>query len=257
MGPPLARPAVREENANDDQMDILANAGIDLRAEEAFAASFHTNSIGQQPQGADSFYGSGPANQPGSSTEGKTQEEIKKELADSAWKAASAKLAHSRQHELSHPHTHVGALWSKMDKIARENGLTLNTDQGKMPKLKLPDSFERDIVLVEKVGPEGTMIVAEGTFLPPDTALADQLALMSLATSTRIRMLLEEAYAISKARRLHSHGAVPTEFTDVAVAQPLVAGSVVQENEPRQGWESAVSPGTRPNGTSTPSISNS
>lgn len=266
MGPPPFRPAAKEESANDDQMDVLANAGVDLRAEENFAMSFHTSSFNSQPQfnksgpntqlgsaytqftpgGADSFYGAGPTNQPGLPTNGKTQKEIEEETAKVAWGAATLRLAQSRQHELQHPHTAVGALWNKMAKIAQDNGLVLSTDKGQMPQLKLPTEFPSTLALRTKVGPEGNLVVADGMFLPQDTALADQLALMSLATNTRIRILLEETVALARSRRIGSHGVIPDEYKDVAVAQSPAAGTIVPENGPRYGFESAVSPRASP-----------
>jgi hypothetical protein len=262
MGPPALKPEVKE---NDDQMDVLANAGVDLRAEESFAMSFHTGSFGSNPafngaggtapghgftqfipQGAGSFYGAGPANQPGEPTDGKTQKEIAGRVAEAAWAQAAQKLAQARQHELSNPHTHVGALWMKMDKIAREHGLGLSTDNGKMPLLKLPNEFNAEAVLKTAKGPDGTMVVTKGTFLPQDTALADQLALMSLATNTRMRILLEEAVTIARGRRVGSHGVVPGEWADVAEARNGARGTVVPEDAPRAGWESATSPHTIP-----------
>lgn len=261
MGPPPFRPAAKDENANDDQMDVLANAGVNLREEETYAMSFYTGSFGSQPQfsksgpnnvlgagfnqfspqGADSFYGAGPANQPGTNVDGKTQEEVQQEMANAAWKSATDRLALSRQHELAHPHTHVGALWTKMDKIARENGLILSTDKGQMPQLKLPAEFQTNTLQIKTVtGPEGTMVVADGTFLPQDTALADQLALMSLATNVRIRTLLEETVSLARNRRLTSHGVIPEEYEDVAIELRPDAGTEVPDNGPRHGFESAV-----------------
>jgi len=269
MGPPLK--PVEKENVNDDQMDVLANAGVDLRAEENFAMSFHTGSFGSQPAfnqpgvnltghgftqfnpgDAGSFYGAGPANQPGVPTDKATQDQLLKNTAEAAWNNAAFKLAMSRQHELKHPHVHVGALWAKMDKIAKENGLVLNTEQsGKMPQLKLPSEHPSEIKLRTIKGPDGALVVAGGTFLPPDTALADQCALMSLATNQRVRILLEETIAIARSRRLGSHGVIPSEWTDVAAPSTSAAGTVVAEGAPRNGWESAVSPRTNlANGTS-------
>lgn len=259
MGPP-SKPAERE-NINDDQMDVLANAGVDLRAEESFAMSFHTGSFNSQPAfnqagpnttghgftqfgpgDVGSFYGSGPANQPGAPVDKATQDQIQKKTADQAWADAAYKLAMSRQHELKHPHVHVGALWTKMDKIAKENGLVLNTDNGKMPQLKLPSEFPSEIKIETRSGPDGALVVANTTFLPQDTALADQLALMSLATNQRIRILLEETIAIVKSRRVGSHGVIPSEWSDVAAASTSAAGTVIPEGAPRSGWEGAVSP---------------
>lgn len=148
MGPP-SKPANRD-NANDDQMDVLANAGVDLRAEESFAMSFHTGSFNSQPifsqpganqighsctqfspGDATSFYGAGPANQIGQSTDKASQDELQKKAADKAWADAALRLARSRQHELNRPHVDVAIVWSRMDRLARENGLVLNTDGGK------------------------------------------------------------------------------------------------------------------------------
>jgi hypothetical protein len=263
MGPP-SKP-VEKENINDDQMDVLANAGVDLRAEEVFAMSFHTGSFNSQPAfnqaglnttghgftqfgpgDANSFYGGGPANQPGTPADKATQDQILKKAADLAWSDAAYKLAMSRQHELKHPHVHVGALWNRMDKIAKENGLVLNTDNGKMPQLKLPSEFPSEIKIETRNGPDGALVVANTTFLPQDTALADQLALMSLATNQRIRILLEETIAIVKSRRIGSHGVIPSEWTEVAASSTSAAGTVVAEGAPRSGWESATSPSTNP-----------
>ena len=246
-------------------MDVLANAGVDLRAEESFAVSFYTAGYNSQPQfgksgpnttgagfnqsspgDAASFYGAGPANQPGISTNGKTQEQIEEETAKAAWMAATNRLAQSRQHELQHPHTHVGALRNRMAKIAQENGLVLSTDKGQMPQLKLPHEFPSILELKTKAGPGGSLLVADGTFLPQDTALADQLALMSLATNTRIRILLEETVALARSRRVGSHGVIPDEYKDIAVTQSPAAGTIVPENGPRHGFESSVSPRASP-----------
>jgi hypothetical protein len=131
-----------------------------------------------------------------------------------------------------------------MDKIAKENGLVLNTDNGKMPQLKLPAEFPSEIKIETRTGPDGALVVANTTFLPQDTALADQLALMSLATNQRIRILLEETIAIVKSRRAGSHGVIPAEWSDVAASSTSAAGTVVPDGAPRSGWEGAISPST-------------
>jgi hypothetical protein len=263
MGPP-SKP-VEKENANEDQMDVLANAGVDLRAEEVFAMSFHTGSFNSQPGFAEpgpnptghafnqfapgdagSFYGAGPANQIGIQTDKTTQDEQQKKAAERAWADAALKLARSRQHELHRPHVNVANVWSKMDRIARENGLFLNTDGGKMPQLKLPSEFQAEVRVQTALGPQSAMIATGGRFLPGDTALADQLALMSLATNLRIRALLEDAVALARGRRTGSHGSVPHEWADVSAPISGSSGTLASDGATRQGWESAVSPRSNP-----------
>ncbi len=263
MGPP-SKP-VERETVNDDQMDVLANAGVDLRAEENYAMSFHTGSFNSQPTfsqpgpvptghaytqfspgDSKSFYGSGPANQVGHPTDKSSQDEEYKKAADKAWADAAHNLARSRQHELSRPHVDVAKVWSRMDRIARENGLTLNTENGKMPQLKLPSDFQAEVRVQTAVGPQGAMTVTGGRFLPGDSGLADQLALISLATNLRIRTLLEDAVAIARSRRTGSHGIVPPEWTDVSAPSKVTSGTAVVDGDKRKGWESAVSPRTNP-----------
>jgi hypothetical protein len=257
MGPP-SKPAERE---NDDQMDVLANAGVDLRAEESFAMSFHTGAFNSQPifsqngpnptghgftqfshGDAGSLYGAGPANQPGQTTETLSQEELQSRAAEKAWADAALNLARSRQHELSRPHVNVATVWKTMDRIAKENGLHLNTDNGKMPQLKLPTTFDASMRIQTSVGPYGAMTATGGRFLPADTALADQLALMSLATNLRIRTLLEDAVALARGRRTGSHGVVPKDWADVSIPSHISSGTLVADDNQRNGWESAVSP---------------
>jgi hypothetical protein len=133
-----------------------------------------------------------------------------------------------------------------MDRIARENGLILNTDGGKMPQLKLPSEFQAEVRVQTAMGPQGAMTVTGGRFLPSDTALADQLALMSLATNLRIRALLENAVGLAKGRRAGSQGIVPLEWADVSVPISGSNGTVISDKATRQGWESAVSPHSNP-----------
>jgi hypothetical protein len=263
MGPP-SKPAERE-NANDDQTDVLANAGVDLRAEETYAMSFYTGSYNSQPSfsqanttagghaftqfgpgDSSSFYGAGPANQIGDSTDKAGQDKLEKKTADTAWAAAAQNLARSREHELKRPKMNVSMLWRKMDKIARDNGLVLNTDAGKMPTLKLASDFRAEVNVNTAVGPNGAISLTCGSFLPLDTALADQLALMSLATNQRVRILLEEAVAVTRSRRTSADGVIPKEWVDAAAQTQASSGTLIAEGSPQSGWESAVSPITNP-----------
>lgn len=263
MGPP-SKPVDRD-NANDDQMDVLANAGVNLRAEEDFAMSFHTNSLSSQPAfskpgpnstghaytqfapgDSNSFYGAGPANQSGHVVGDATQAVIEKQAADKAWADAALGTARSRQHELTHPHVNVEAVWKRIDRIARDNGVGLSTDQGKMPVLRMEHEFRSDVTVQTAPGPNGAIVVTGGYFVPADSPLTDQLALLSLATHLRLRVILEEAFTLASRRRTDSHGVVPLEWADVSEPVHVGSGTTILEGAPRSGWESAVSPHSNP-----------
>lgn len=260
MGPP-SKP-VERDNVNDDQTDVLANAGVDLRAEESYAMSFYTGSFNSQPSfsqatsisgghafsqfdtgDSTSFYGAGPANQPGQPTDKDSQDELQKKAADKAWADAAHNLARSREHELNNPHVEVSVLWRKMDKIARDNGLLLSTEPGgKMPTLKLPSEFRGEVITRTAVGPQGAITTTGGAFLPPDTALADQVALVSLATNQRVRILLEEAAAIARGRFVGSDGVIPPAWADVAEQTHGSAASLIIDGHADSAWENTAAP---------------
>ncbi|RAL67609.1 hypothetical protein DID88_008362 [Monilinia fructigena] len=118
-----------------------------------------------------------------------------------------------------------------MAKIAHDNGLGLNTDMnGKMGTMKLPEHFPEPTVKVQTaVGPEGAITATSGFFIPGDSLVVDQLALMSISTKHRLRT--------------GSHAQIRDEWADVAVhsVKPSIS-TIIEEGGPRSGWESAVSP---------------
>ncbi|QSZ35016.1 hypothetical protein DSL72_007878 [Monilinia vaccinii-corymbosi] len=263
MGPP-SRPVDRNKLDSVDPMDVLGGTGIDLAEEEQYTFQQYSSSFNPQvsrshpgnisaghsfsqfpPGHEDSFYGSGPANQPGESPNTKSQAEFEKKAADKAWHDAARDLAVSRQRELNNPFLNVANVHKRMEKIAHDNGLGLNTDMnGKMGTMKLPEHFPDPIVKVQTaVGPEGAITATNGFFIPGDSLLVDQLALMSISTKHRLRGLLEIALKLAIGRQTGSHAQIRDEWADVAVngVRPSVA-TIVDEGGPRSGWESAISP---------------
>ncbi|KAH7342852.1 hypothetical protein BKA65DRAFT_552469 [Rhexocercosporidium sp. MPI-PUGE-AT-0058] len=271
MGPPL-KPVEKPKEDGVDVMDVLGGTGIDLREEEGLQYTFQlsNNSFNSQLSGSQSgnissghsfsqfppgdqasFYGAGPANAAAEKADGKSQDEYSKKLADQAWNAAAANLAASRQRELRNPFLIVQVIQAKMGKVARENGLSLNVDKGGlMGTMKLPENFsQRGVQVQTQVGPENTFLATNGTFLPIDTMLVDQVALMSIATKHRLRGLVEDAVKLAKGRQTGSHGIIPEEWVDAAA--PSSIDSNVVDGGPRSGWESAVSPHSNPLNRST------
>jgi len=266
MGPP-SKPVEKPKEDGVDVMDVLGGTGIDLREEEGLQYTFqlYNNSFNSQLSGSQSgnissghsftqfppgdeasFFGAGPANAAADKVNSSSQDEFNKKIADQAWKNAAANLAASRQRELSNPFLIVQVIQAKMGKIARENGLSLNVDKGgMMGTMKLPENFnQRGVQVQTRVGPENTFLATNGTFLPIDTMLVDQVALMSIATKHRLRGLVEDAVKLAKGRQTGSHGIIPEEWVDAAA--PSNADTNVTDGGPRSGWESAVSPHSNP-----------
>jgi hypothetical protein len=264
MGPP-SRPVEKKEDGV-DPMDVLGGTGIDLREEEQYTFQMYDSSFSSQQSGSQagsisaghsftqfppadeaSFYGAGPANAAAEAAT-KSQNEHHAKAAEKAWRDAAHKLAVSRQRELNDPFLVVGTVHRKADKIAREHGIGLNLDSGgKMGTMRLPGDFSSPTVTTQTVtGPDGAMTATKGVFLPHDSLLVDQLALLSIATNYRLRGMIEDAVKLAKGRQTGSHGIVPEDWADVAAPSQAAHSSIVPEGAVRTGWESAVSPRSTP-----------
>jgi hypothetical protein len=260
MGPP-SKP-VEKSREDVDVMDVLGGTGVDLREEEQYTFQMYNTSFNSQLSGSQSgtissghsfsqfppgneasLYGAGPANAAAEPANTKSQDEYHKKAADKAWHDAAHNLATSRQRELNNPFLEVARLHSRMAKLARDNGLSLNTDaKGMMGTMRLPDSFpQRDIRIQTAIGPDGAMTATNGNFLPNDTQLVDQLALLSIASKHRLRGLLEDATKLARGRQTGSHGIIPEDWADAAIESNVATASLVVEGAPRSGWESATS----------------
>jgi len=261
MGPP-SKPADKSKEDAIDPMDVLGGTGVNLQEEEqyqftTFRESFDTQQTGSfagyitpnhsftqfPPGSADSFYGAGPANARAADTNGTTQEEFEKKAALRAWNDAARELATSRKNELKNPFLNISRLHTQLQKHTQKANIGINTEKGGgMGMFKLPDDYPNPRVNVQTaMGPNGGLVATSGNFIPADSLLCDQIALLSIAAKHRIRSLLEEAVKLSKARQDGSHGLVPSEWTDAAAAVTIDAPAV-PEGAIRAGWESAVSP---------------
>jgi hypothetical protein len=254
MGPP-SKPERKEYQYDVD--DALAGTGIDLREEEQNLVEYFgsaasgpvTGLPANTPGNKASFYGAGIANQQAMTLTEQDQTAATLQLAKKAWQDSAKALATQRLHELKDPFLAGNVLHYKAEKIAKEHGLTLNLDArnvGNLGKMMRESEFPRPRVTVKTaVGPDGAMVVTTGSYLPEDSYLADQLALLNIAAKHRIRDLLEDANKIAVTRQQSAHGGVPDEWKDVAV--PVRAETAPAEEESsRIGNESAVSPRTNP-----------
>ncbi|TVY84867.1 hypothetical protein LSUE1_G000691 [Lachnellula suecica] len=261
MGPP-SKPVEKAKEDSMDVMDVLGGTGINIQEEEQY---MYTQSFGSQlstsqsgtissghsftqfaPGDERSFYGAGPANGAAEPTNGKSQEDLAAEAAEAAWNGAARRIAESRQSELHNSFLTTPLLQMKMDKVAKEHGLGLKRGVNhSMGQMFLPGQFPDPTVRVQTaVGPNGAITTTNGSFLPTDTQLVDLIALMSLASKHRMRVLVEEASRLAKSRLTGSHGVIPEEWADAAA--PASLSGAVAEGDLRGGWESAVSPHSNP-----------
>lgn len=238
-------------------MDVLGGTGIDLREEEQYTFPVYNNSTSSSQQSSSqpgtvtashsftqfppgdeaSFYGAGPANAAPETDPGVSQEEYEAKVARKAYDEAAHNLAVQRQQELDNPFLKIGNVHAKMEKAARENGIGLNVDAtGKMGTMKLPEDFSSPTVRVRTaVGPNGVMLTTEGNFLPRDSLLVDQLALVSIAAKHRLRGLVSAAARLAIERRRSSHGNVPEGWRAVAAPTASARASLVlQEGDTGQ-----------------------
>ncbi|KAF4510846.1 hypothetical protein G6O67_002705 [Ophiocordyceps sinensis] len=235
MGPPQ-RPAERPTKDYEyDVTDSLAGTGIDLRAEEQYMSELYSNALDagsdartgfpHHPAGTkSSFYGAGPANQPPESTTAQNQDQLAAKAAEQAWTESSMHLAAQRTQEINDPFLLVALLHKRAEKIAHEHSLSLNldmkTNNQAMGKMRPPEQFPAPKVTVRvEPGPDCTMVQTTGSFIPHDSFLVDQLALMSIAAKYRFRELVEEADTMAINRQKTSHGDVPEEWA--AAAAPM------------------------------------
>jgi len=256
MGPPQ-RPAERPvKDYEYDVTDSLAGTGIDLRAEEQYMSELYSNAMdanseartgfAQYPAGAKaSFYGAGPANQPAEAVPSdQDQKQLSAKAAEQAWAESSMRLAVQRTQEINDPFLLVAILHRRAEKIARENHIGLNLDMKNnaqtMGKMRLPEQFPTPTVTVKvEPGPDSAVVHTTGSYIPHDSYLVDQLALMSIATKQRLREMVEDADVVAVNRQKTSHGEIPEEWT--AAAAPMNAEPLgVPEPEPAEDGENGV-----------------
>lgn len=227
MGPPTGRPQREYEY---DVTDSLMGTGVNIRDEENALAEYYAGSFGPDartglpanaPGNRASFYGAGFANQP-SAQANVSQKEFEAAEAERAWNESAARLAATRAVESNDPTLNYANLHARMEKIAASHGLELNLDnktnpqQSHVQKSRNPNEYPAPKLTVKtKTGPDGALVTVNGSVLPTDSFLIDQMALLSLGVKHRLRGLLQEADKLATHRKQSSHGVVPMVFSDI------------------------------------------
>jgi hypothetical protein len=235
MMPPPPRPnkEEKEEKGVDDVTDVMHGSGINLKDEENYLHTMYTNQHTKDSfatQG--SSFGSGTLSGgnsfnmlQGTSFDGQnvngafagtlgqsaSQDDIEKE-AKRKREVAAREKAERDQHHLNNPFLLGNVLRLRMDKIARESGVRL--DVNGLYLLQQP--AEPTKVMTNGNNSEG--IVRAGSKIDQTAPFADILSLVSLAAGERVRGLLDDAHALSRARLYGDHNRVPPEFADLAIA---------------------------------------
>lgn len=240
MGPP-SRPADKATDAA-ELTDVLASSGIDVREEEAFlTSSYSAPSVqAQQPPRAlqipptpplnTSFTSQASTSEP-ISTAGSfnstslvrppaSQEAV---YAESAAKPPApfkdpneptredTQAARRAQYHLQEPFLLTKVLEQKLQKRGLDLGVRIPAEGLFHP---VPGRSQP----IEVTGPDGSSVVRTGqTILNQEGApLVDILNLLSLTCEERLRNVIDYSATLARSRRAHSHGAVPTEWNDLA-----------------------------------------
>ncbi|CAK7202286.1 hypothetical protein SEUCBS139899_005008 [Sporothrix eucalyptigena] len=242
MGPP-SKPPTKEYQYDVD--DSLAGTGIDLRQEEQFQADYFAGTYRPEartgfpanvPGGRSSFYGSLSANQPAETIDEANQRKIELETAKHRWAESARTLASSRSNALHNRFLEFGAVFLRAEKIASEYGIGVVMDPKTAPPTttrgRQEPEFQKPYVTVStKKGPDGVSFISTTeTYVPEDSFLADQLALLSLATKHRLRELLEDANKVAETRQQTSHGVVPDEWLDAAAPLPSAVAAAASRD---------------------------
>lgn len=268
MGPPEKPKAEKATDIN-DLNDMVTASGIDLREEENYLAATYRNRHAETSFNSQStstlsvntsfnqwsqenygnhpgFQSHGPLSQPAVTQ--KSLEEIQNEKHRQTVYNFNAR----KQKHLNDPFLQTGAVRDKLDRKTVEYQVRLDQkgiyDQGQ-PKThpQTPQNPHGSTMM----GADGTgIVVAKASgIIEQGAPLVDLLSLLSLAANERLRGLLEDAHAISRARQFGSQGVVPPEWADIAEGsgkpQPTEARS---QSITQTAWDqlpdSAVSPMT-------------
>jgi hypothetical protein len=242
--------------------DVLTGSGIDLRAEEEALThsfgnrnqdsfysqasgstvspnnSFNFNQWSQATSGHGAYQGTGPLSQ-----KPMTEEEQQAEF-DRKYKQAARILNESAQNPLTDPFLLAGNVRHRISTKAYQHGIQVNLE-GVFDRIpENPQNVKRTTV----TGANGEQIVSlqADSLLNHNAPFVEILSLISLAAEERARTILEDAFALAQARQVTSHGVVPPQLADIALANgDARATTAVPTNVTKTAWEapdSAVSP---------------
>lgn len=240
MMPPPPRPNKEEREDRgtkvDDINDPMFGSGINLADEENYMHSFQTNqstsfgsstatpnhSFNQLTQSFDFDSQRQPGGAFGGTMgEPQSQEEIENQMKKKRQDAARAR-AEREQHPMANQFLLTGALRTRMDRVCNANGVQMDV-RGLYQRLPPPPSqpqYRTNVMMNEKEGIASTEVDNRPEYTAGRGEPWEQIAsLIQLATGERMRGLLDDAFALARARRFGDHGRVPPDFADIAIGR--------------------------------------
>lgn len=247
--PPPPRPPPKEDR-NEDFNDVLAGSGINLKDEEAlmyesnnsFSSRYDTsfgssstnitNGFTELMQSMHGQPGAWNGAMQGTMGEPRSQEEIDSEMEQLRAKAA-ADRARMEEHHMKRPFLQGRVLRQRLDAIAFNNGVTVNT-QGLFEKKKPQID---GVQMMNETGNQGVSAVKDEV-VQQGAPIEQILALLSLATGDRVRGLMDDSHMYARARRYGDRGRVPPDFADLATGEgSRIDDMVVPENITGTQWD--------------------
>ncbi|KAJ4288550.1 hypothetical protein N0V90_011787 [Kalmusia sp. IMI 367209] len=240
--------------------DVMTGSGIDLQAEEEnllyasrnnYGSSFNSqvsastvsphgsfNQWGQQANHG-AFQGTGPL------ARAKTKEEQEAELRHKHEQVARIRSEAASQ-PLADPFLLAAGVRQRMSTKSYEHGVKLDVEGlfDKIPSAVPPVSRHS----INGSNGESIVELQATSLLNTGAPLVDLISLLSLAAEERVRTVIEDAFALAQGRQNTSHGVVPPNLADLAVASGEARPTeAVVPNISKTAWEapdSAVSPMT-------------
>ena len=260
MGPPLRPTNDNKPTDINDLGDVLSGSGIDLREEEAAMyrsypgdRQYGTNQLQEAanntptpypfsrdnhyspyvPGDRQSFYGAGIFNQPPApykSVEAIAEEEKKR---------AIRRKTEIKQYHMNDPFLQTGVLKRRFDLEKNKSHVKFD-DVGLLVRGQNQPPRE-----YRMHGPDGNDVVRllqNEDILQFDSTLVEILALLSLATQERMRLIVEDAAVLARGRRVQALGVAPPELDGLAGGEQ---SSEAADTLPTPS-NSAVSPSSNP-----------
>lgn len=246
----------------EDISDSLFGSGINLKDEENYLhnvwanrhsqnESFHTtqsSSFGSNGTSANnsfnyltqntSFSNGTNGASAGNLGHAQSQEQIENEYKRKREQAARRE-AELKQHHLNNQFLQVNCLRNRMHQRATETAVRLDIAgvYVRNPEPERPQSQ----VMLNGMGTQGVAAVGSKpeAMIEAGANYEQILSLVSIATAERMRGLLDDAYALARARRYGDHGrVVPPEFADIAEGQHKQSqDTVVPESVTGSQWD--------------------
>ncbi|KAI5367935.1 Putative transcription initiation factor TFIID component TAF4 [Septoria linicola] len=271
--PPRPKEEKDEKIGVDDIGDSLFGSGINLKDEENYlhntwnnrhsqSESFQTNnstSFGSNGSSGNNSYsyltqntsfGSQGQNGASARTLGQplSQEDIEAEARRKREQAARRQAEHQQYH-LNNQFLSGNCVRKRMHQRATENGVRLDISG---VYVRNPEPQQQPQVMVNGAGTEGIAAVKNKpeAMIESGVAYEHMLTLLSLAAQERMRGLMDDAYALARARRYGDHGRVtPADFADIATGLGKQSQeTIVPESLTGSDWDRPATSREEPSG---------